>query len=125
MHHLERVPTEVEKVVLNSDTIEPQNVTPDCGNLFLEFGARRSEWLFKIRSSEFGRRQRGAIHFAVRRGRKRLQPDKRRRNHVVRKLVLKAFGQLRLAAALAEQIVADEPPLALGHHSVSHGGMLA
>src|SRR6266568_3005982 len=58
------VTTQGEEVIVCADQIDPENLCPDSGNGFFNWGARR-DIRVKFRWSEFGRFERLAIHLAV------------------------------------------------------------
>ncbi len=94
-HRQKRMAAEIEEIVPDADTIEMQRVAPDfCEN---DFGWRARCDHFVIRGvmRRFGRRQRLAVEFAVRREWKCIDGDESGRDHVGRQ----GFAQQRAQLA--------------------------
>ena len=79
----ERMPAELEKVVIGTDLLESEYFGENLAKQF--FRGRTRRHVLRLRSGlDFRRRQSAAINFAVRRERKRIEQDEGSRNHVLR-----------------------------------------
>jgi len=75
---------QIKEVVVDTDLVEFQYLSPDRGECLFGGCLRRDESLF---GTVLGSRQRLPIEFAVRTNRKPIEHDDRRRKHVLGKLV--------------------------------------
>src|SRR5262249_55024237 len=85
LHEKQRMPAEVEEIVVDSDTVQPEHFAPDTRDLVLHVIARQYVW--NMPGSPFIRHgQSAAIQLAVGRQWQRIQAHKRRGHHVLRQL---------------------------------------
>src|SRR6185503_12313643 len=88
----QRVPAQLEEVVIHSHPLHAQHVFPQSGQHFFHYRARRH--IFPIPFDSLGRRQRAPIYFPVRRQRQLLQLHEHSRHHVLRQLLTQLRAQL-------------------------------
>src|SRR4029077_5627081 len=106
-HHQQRVPAQLEKVLIDSHPLRSKNFAPDACQHFLHRRARHSipyDW------RGFHCRKRPAIHFSIRRQRHSLEHNQQIRHHVLR--------QFQLERLLYFSGVRDFPPAS--HHIPPH-----
>ena len=80
--------TEIEKVVVNANRAQIQDLLPNPGELQLKLITRGDEAFRGFRPETVRRRQRASIDFAHRRQRQRFEDDKQRGHHMVGELLL-------------------------------------
>src|SRR6266404_4933518 len=93
LHSQQRVTAKLKEVVINSNSIQAEHLSPDSGPRLLHSVARSDKFLFETWARLPRRWQRPPIHFAVRRQRKRVEQHERRRHRVFRQLVLKKLNE--------------------------------
>ena len=110
----QRMPPELEEVVVNPDTLQPEDLGPDAGDDFLRVSARGRRSALRPGRVVHRGRQCPEVDLAVGSQRQRVQPDEVRRDHVVGQLGSKEVAQLRRRrlASLSPNDVRDQLPVA-------------
>ncbi len=82
----------LKEIVMDAHPRDAENFAPDSDELFFGERVRRDERFLRL-VFEIRRRQRVAIHFAVRRKRQRVEEHERRRQHGVGQFLFQKFAQ--------------------------------
>ena len=127
--HQQRVPAELEEVVVSADLIDAKKLTPQRGYRAFEVVVRDDEGGGQLRPPEVRLGQRSPVGLSVGRQREGRQRDEGRRHHVFRQPFPQVAGQLRRAWRCVAGQVRHEAHVARGvlagdHDRLAHPLML-
>src|SRR6185369_12143559 len=123
----ERMPAQLEEVVVNSDLRKIQNVCPDANQHFLDKRSWSNKRLLQLGPCSHWRRQRSPIYFSVSGHGKAVEHYERRRHHVIGQFIIGELVKLAGGERSIGDDVSHESSFArfiLAHHDEGFTNLL-